>query len=602
MLTQTSQKYSVNQFKIEILLSWVKAGEIAIPEIQRPFVWSPVKVRDLMDSLYQGYPVGYLIIWKNPNVKLKDGSVSAGKKILIDGQQRVTALMAAILGREVVNEEYSKKRIKIAFNPLEEGRFEVWNPALAKNPAWIQDIAEVFAPAFSIYEFVEKYCDMNELEDKQMLFNKIYKLHNIMNQDIGIIDLSSELDIETVTEIFIRINSQGVELNQADFAMSKITVNEKYNGPNLRKAIDYFCHLAIAPEFYPFIKSNDTDFVQTDYFKKMEWLKNEIDDLYDPRYTDMLRVAFTSEFKRGKLADLVSLLSGRNFETRVFEDSIVESSFEKLEHGIMNFMNETHFKRFLMIIRSAGFIDSKMITSMNNMNFAFALYLFLRAGGYDENKIESHVRRWFVMSVLTSRYSGSSESQIDYDIRNIATHDFEDYLKNIEESEFPDVYWEKNLPMNLVSAFSNNNNYVTYLAAQVKANDKGFLSNDITVRDMIMQRGDKHHIFPKEYLKKAGKTRKEYNQVANYVYLYQPINIKIGKKAVDEYFPVILEQCQTKEYVYGNINDIDALKENFRMNCMPWEIFDMTIDDYEEFLELRRVLMAKKIREYYYSL
>ena len=124
-----TQKYSVNQHLIETLLVWVKSGEIAIPEIQRPFVWDGAKVRDLMDSLYQGYPVGYVITWRNPNVRLKDGSTAEGKKILIDGQQRITALTAAILGNYVVNKEYKRIRIKIAFNPILE-KFEVQTPVI----------------------------------------------------------------------------------------------------------------------------------------------------------------------------------------------------------------------------------------------------------------------------------------------------------------------------------------------------------------------------------------------------------------------------------------------------------------------------------------
>lgn len=95
------QQYSETPHPVETILSWVKSGEIAIPEIQRLFVWDSTKVRKLIDSLYLGFPIGYLISWLNPDVKLKDGTTSAGKKILIDGQQRVTVLMAAILGKEV---------------------------------------------------------------------------------------------------------------------------------------------------------------------------------------------------------------------------------------------------------------------------------------------------------------------------------------------------------------------------------------------------------------------------------------------------------------------------------------------------------------------
>ena len=92
-------QYSVNNYTVDNLLGFIKAGDIAIPEIQRPFVWDGSKVRDLLDSLYQGYPIGYIIVWQNPDVKLKDGTVSTGKKVLIDGQQRIMSLSAAIVGQ-----------------------------------------------------------------------------------------------------------------------------------------------------------------------------------------------------------------------------------------------------------------------------------------------------------------------------------------------------------------------------------------------------------------------------------------------------------------------------------------------------------------------
>ena len=92
-------QFDVYSTAVQNIISWIVSGEVAIPEIQRPFVWDTTKVRDLLDSLYNGFPVGYIIVWKNPDVKLRDGSISSGKKILIDGQQRVTALQAAISER-----------------------------------------------------------------------------------------------------------------------------------------------------------------------------------------------------------------------------------------------------------------------------------------------------------------------------------------------------------------------------------------------------------------------------------------------------------------------------------------------------------------------
>ncbi len=311
--------YSVNQNQVDIILNWILSGEIAIPEIQRPFVWNSTKVRDFVDSLYRGYPVGYLIVWKNPNVRLKDGSISSGKKILVDGQQRVSALMAALLGKEIVDKDYRRKRIYIAFNPEKE-IFEVADASIWKDKNWIPDIAEVFKKDFHILKFIKKYCDENEDIDEDDLSEKIESLKGIVNNSIGLIELNSDLDIDAVTDIFIRINSQGVELNQADFAMSKIAADELHNGNILRKAIDYFCHLAVEPSFYNQLNEVDREFTQTEYFDKMAWLKTEIDDLYDPSYSDLLRTVFTYKFSRGKLQVLVALLSGRNFETHTYEE------------------------------------------------------------------------------------------------------------------------------------------------------------------------------------------------------------------------------------------------------------------------------------------
>src|SRR4030066_1007496 len=154
----STQRYSVTPHSIETLLAWVKSREIAIPEIQRPFVWDATKVRNLLDSLYQGFPIGYLIAWRNPTIRLKDGTPSAGKRILIDGQQRVTALMAALLGREVLTKDYETVRIRIAFHPQDE-RFEVANPAISKDVAWIEDVAEVFAPEASVTELTDIYAE-----------------------------------------------------------------------------------------------------------------------------------------------------------------------------------------------------------------------------------------------------------------------------------------------------------------------------------------------------------------------------------------------------------------------------------------------------------
>ena len=595
------QKYNIIQSSIENLISWVTSGEIAIPEIQRPFVWSSSQVRDLIDSLYRGYPVGYLIIWKNPDVKLKDGSISTGKKIIIDGQQRIIALTTAIVGKEVVDKDFKKIRIQIAFNPIEE-RFEVINSAIEKDKKWIKDISPIITDKIFIPNFLDEYLQENPSIDKKKIWSSLERLKNIMKKQIGIIELAGELDIETVTEIFIRINSRGVELSQADFAMSKIASNEIYGGNILRKAIDYFAHLAVKPEFYSEILNNDKEFAQTDFFKKISWLKNENDDLYDPSYKDILRVAFTYKFNRGKLKDLVSLLSGRNFETREYEEEIARNSFQLLKEGVMAFINEYDFKGFVMTIKSAGFIDKRLIRSVNALNFAYILYLKLREQKYEQFKLEKIVRRWFVMSLLTGRYSGSTESIFDYDIKQFAQKGFEQYLSEIETEKLSDAFWNAELVRKLETSVSSAPVFNVFLAAQCYFNDKAFLSKDYTVRTLIEQRGDIHHIFPKDVLKKQGLTRGEYNQVANYVYIQTEVNIKIKNKPIEVYMKKIKEQCNGGEVKYGSITNYNELMENFKQNAIPETVLEMTTDDYKEFLVQRRKLMAEKIKEYYYSL
>jgi hypothetical protein len=511
------------------------------------------------------------------------------------------ALNAAILGNYIIDSDYKKTKIRIAFHPMEE-RFEVFNTAIQKDNSWIHDISPLINGEVGFIRLVKDYCEKNPDVDELHVENSLENLKNITQKQLGLIELDSDLDIETVTEIFIRINSKGVTLSQADFAMSKIAANEDYNGSTIRKAIDYFCHMAVAPEFYEQIRDVDTEFSSTEYFRKMSWLKNENDDLYDPRYTDMLRVVFTSEFERGRLSDLVSLLSGRNFETRTYEEEIAKQSFETLEQGIYKFMNEHSFKRFLMIIRSAGFISSKLIRSQNSLNFAYIVYLKLKSMGYKPADIEKYVRRWFVLSVLTGRYSSSPESEFDRDIKNIATKDFGDYLKSVEQAELSDNFFDVGLIQNLDSSVSSSPYFNVYLASQVKSKDLGFLSKDITVDDLISHHGDIHHIFPREYLKKNGLKRGRYNQIANYVYMQSEINIQVGSKAPNMYFNELKEQCTTGNAKYGAICDEIALLENLKVNCIPEDVFSMDIKDYDEFLIKRRELVAKKIKEYYYSL
>ena len=599
--------YSVTTYSVQSILGLIESGDIAIPEIQRPFVWDSTKVRDLVDSLYHGYPTGYLITWKNPDVKIKGGGIAEGKTVLIDGQQRVTALTAALAGKPVLNDDYESKRVKIAFNPLYDGDdtpFAVLTPVIDKDSRWISDVAEFFAPDFDSWSFVNGYIEANPGCDPRVVNARITDLRAIATRQLGCIVVAADCSIDEVTDIFIRINSKGAVLSQADFAMSKIAADEAHGGNMLRKAIDYYCHLAVKPEFWATISQQDSEFMASEYSAKVEWLKNDKDDIYDPDYNDVLRVSFMHMFGRGKLADLVSLLSGRDFEARDFKAEIADESFRKLHDGVVKFMSKGNFQDFTAALRSAGFSSSQVIGSKGAVNFAYNLYLTLRGDkSIPATDVKRWVQRWYVMSVLTGRYSGSPESIMDRDMRCIADQGFIPFYEEIAASRLADTFWDVTLPQDLATTSVRSGAWMVYVASQVRSADNTLFTNGFKVADVITNVGDIHHIFPKAYLRKAiDAPQRLYNQVANYTYLEKRINIAIGEKCPGEYFSQARDAIKSGASYFGDIADQGILLSNLEVNCIPEGIFDMNADDYEDFLAQRRILMAKKIRNYYESL
>lgn len=270
--------------------------------------------------------------------------------------------------------------------------------------------------------------------------NILMRLLDIKNRQIGVISLDKDLNIDEVTEIFIRINSQGAKLNQADFAMSKIAANTEYGGNALRKAIDYFSHLTVEPEWYSDM-TKDAEFMKSQYANKLEWLKNDSESIFDPDYNDILRIAFMYKFGRAKLKDLVSLLGGRDFETREYKVSIAEDSFKKLSEGVIDFMNQYTFSNFILGIKAAGFISNKLINSQITLDFAYTLYLLLNNDpAFEKSQIKHYVAKWFVMSTLTNRYTGSPETQMDFDIKRIREKGFLAFFQEVEEANLSETF------------------------------------------------------------------------------------------------------------------------------------------------------------------
>ena len=376
--------------------------------------------------------------------------------------------------------------------------------------------------------------------------------------------------------------------------MSKIAASAKYGGTILRKAIDYFSHLAAAPEWYQDM-TKDTEFCRTEYFQKLKWLKADKEDIYNPDYSDILRVAFMSRFQRGKMKDLVSLLSGRDFSTKDYKEEIAEASFDNLKTGVLDFMNEYSSQDFILALKSAGFISRKLMNSQIILDFAYTLYLLLKKDrAVDKIKLKQYVIKWYVLTTLTSRYISSPETSMDADMRRIKEKGFMEFQREIEDAELSDTFWNIGLPQNLETSAINSPYFNVFIAAQINANANTLFyeGTGTKVSNLLSLIGDIHHIFPKQYLFDNNITDKsKYNQIGNYAFVDNSINIKIGKKPPLEYFTG-----------YKNSLGESAFYKNLAENSIPPEITTMTAADYDAFLLKRRVLMAEKIRGYYVSL
>lgn len=350
--------------------------------------------------------------------------------------------------------------------------------------------------------------------------------------------------------------------------------------------------------------AKDDIFMKTQYASKLKWLKDDRESIFDPDYNDILRIAFMYKFGRAKLKDLVSLLGGRDFETREYREPIAEESFLKLSEGVIDFMNQYTFSNFILGIKSAGFISSKLISSQVTLDFAYTLYLLLnKEAAIEKSQIKHYVAKWFVMSTLTSRYTSSPESQMDFDIKRIREKGFLAFFQEVEEANLSDTFWTIRLVQQLETQVVNSPFFNVFLAAQIHESADALFSNGTKIGDLISLMGDVHHIFPKQYLRKNGyNEKKQYNQIANFTYLDTQVNKEISNDAPNLYFKKAIEQCEIGKVLYGNIADVKVLKDNMKGNCIPSNIVDMDYSDYPEFLATRRKMMAAKIKSYYYSL
>lgn len=589
-MNETKTCFKRVDYDLSTLLHYIDIGDIGLPDIQRPFVWSNSKVRDLFDSMYRGFPVGYLLFWENGQVN-GTKQIGIGEKthlvplrLIVDGQQRLTSLYAVFRGQKVLDVDYRERKIEIAFHP-QDGKFEVCDAAIRKDPEWIPDISEIWSSGKSSYQIVKNFLksiqkakgNLSEQEE-DLISHNLDRLFDLQKYPFTALEIASTVDEEEVADIFVRVNSEGVKLNQADFILTLMSVFWDEG----RAALEQFCRESRRP---PTAQSEPSPF----------------NHLIQPDPDQLLRVSVALGFHRGRLKAVYNILRGKDIDTGEFSPERREQQFSILREAQGRVLNLTHWHQFLSVIIGTGFKSSELISSQNALLYAYAFYLI----GRDRFKAPEHILgkligRWFFFTSLTGHYTASSpETVMDGDLNRVKNiekwEQFAQVLNDVMKTELTEDYWNVTLPARLETSSARNPELFAYMAAQIQLGSPvlfsykkiaDLLDPSLKPKKKLLER---HHLFPRAWLEKQGiYDLKEINQQANFALLEWPDNIDISDAPPFEYVPELKNRFPE-----------NVLREMYEMHALPenWETLP-----YEDFLRQRRKLMAALIRRGYEAL
>lgn len=565
-------------YNADRLIDEIRTGEIGLPDIQRPFVWKPIKVRDLFDSMYQGFPVGYLLFWANGGLdgtrQIGTGSQqSAPRLLIVDGQQRLTSLYSVITGTPVLNDDFREKTMRIAFRPR-DGRFAVTDAAIEKDPEFIPDITAIWQTSGRrrfMREFFERLATGGDVsdEDEEKLHDAVDRLYDLQKYPFTALELSKEVNEEQVAEVFVRVNSAGVQLNQDDFILTLMSVFWEDG----RKALEQFTRDARTPT------------VGT---------PSPFNHFIEPKPGQMLRVAVAVGIERGALRNVYALLRGRDVTSGQFDPATREAQFARLSAGQQHALDLTNWHEFLKVLIRAGFRGGKMITSETAVLYAYAFFLLGRhKHGVDAHRLRGVISRWYFMTALTGRYTSGGESRVEQDLALLPrTQDADGFVQAldavIDQTLTPD-FWTITLPGRLATSSARSPELFAYYSALILLDARVLFSSmritelfdpALNARRSALER---HHLFPKAHLARNEITStRDTNQIANYALLEWPDNAAISDKAPADYFPGLLARLN---------DEIETARTHHALPA-GWEGME-----YGPFLEARRRLMADVIHQ-----
>lgn len=567
-------------YPLSKLIHDIEIGEIGLPDIQRPFVWTNAKVRDLFDSIYRGFPVGYLLFWANlaDNDQRQIGTDIKQKfprLLIVDGQQQLTSLYAVLKGVTVIRDNYDKERIYTAFRPKYQ-KFKIADASIRKDPEFIPDISVIWSPSTDIFELTHSYLEglrnSRSLPQEEIKASRqvIGNLHYLQNYSFTALELSSSVDEEQIAEIFVRISSKGTPLNQADFILTLMSVFEDEE----RSKLERFCRNARTP-------ATDGKPSPYNYFLA-------------PDPDQLLRVSVGVGFRRARLEHVYSLLRGKDLATGKFDNQHCDQQFAVLKKAQEYVLDLHPWHEFFKVLIRAGYRRTNMITSKMSLHTYTFFLIGKRDYQIDSYPLRNIIARWFFMAVLIGRYTGSPETVMEQDLarlRSIKDADgFIALLDRIVQDALTDDFWNITLPNSLDASAAQSPSLFAYYAA-LNLLDAKVLFSKMKVSERLdpATHGSKaaikrHHLFPKAYLKKLGITESlEVNQIANYALVEWPDNNAISDAAPEKYFTKFASRFNKEE-----------MESMCYWHALPpdWESME-----YREFLALRRKGIAKVIRD-----
>ena len=585
-----SAKFGHHPWTVGELVSGIDKGSVRLPDIQRPFVWPNAKVRDLIDSMYRGYPVGELMFWANQDVTharaIGDGAKTQDASMqVVDGQQRLTSLYAVVKGLKVWREDYSRERIALTFNPL-TGRFEVPSPIFLRSAEWIPDITAVFADQIQARRDYlgrlkgdQKHTVDDELE--RNVEQAIQRLAHLLDYAFQVVQIKEDVKRETVADIFVRINSEGVSLSAADFILTWLSVFWEQGRGELER-------WARNSRFSPAVVTERLEEPTT-------WTPQNPFMTFDPG--QILRVSVAVGLRRAKLADAYNFLRGRDPRSREIDAGKREAALGELKAGHAHAVRPIHWDEFLKVLERAGFRTREMITSKNTILYSYALWIIGRVDfGVPVDELREVMGRWFFMSQITGRYTNSPETRMQEDLNRLdgVTTDAASFIAALTsqiDAAVPDDWWRVTLIDQLHTSSASAPAFVAYIAA-LNILDADVLLATSKVKDWLTPRPtvkgiEKHHLFPRDYLKNVLglHDNRKINQVANFALVEWSDNITISSQPPSEYWP---REVAAK-----------AIDEPRRRSQEQWHALpqDWTELGYDRFLADRRRLMANVIHE-----